>query len=179
MTVNEGKTLCSDLFTVLLLKWLLQNQCSPWAEESWKRSQWENERIVRAKEATLLHSAVCLEIELQGYITVSQSYCGRWVYVPTSGSKWLFFPLQNSKDVPGLSPSTHPAILHINMIYQECGMFYKLYDCLDFMVSSVCIMETNTERKVLAGNMSAVHRHSGVKVTSVFSLALSYIKWST
>lgn len=43
------------------------------------------------EEATFLFSAGCLEIELLGYITVSQSYPGRWVYVPTSGSKWLFF----------------------------------------------------------------------------------------
>lgn len=41
-----------------------------------KKSQQGNEGMGWAKEATFLHSAACLEIELQGYITVSQSYPG-------------------------------------------------------------------------------------------------------
>lgn len=90
-----------------------------------------------AKEVTYLHSGACLEIELQRYITISQISPAHYVYVPTSGLKWLC-GLQNSNDVSPLSLSPQSTTLQINMIYQECGVFYYLYNCLNFMASSVC-----------------------------------------
>lgn len=93
-----------------------------------KRSQQGNERVVVSQRSNISPFSVYLEIELQGYITASKCYPGRWVYVPTSGRKWLF--CFNTASI--LSSRTQHTHWDINMIYQDCGMFYKLYNRLGF-----------------------------------------------
>lgn len=47
-----------------------------------------------------------------------------------------------------------------NMIYQECGMLYKLYNCLDFMASTVCNGDKHREAGIS-------RRHSGLQYTVI------------
>lgn len=66
-------------------------------------------------------------------------------------------------------------------IHQECGMFYKLYNCLDFMASSICNEDKYRGRCRQETLMSAVHSHHGCrfqsKATAVFALVC--IKYTT
>lgn len=165
-TVNESKTFCHHFCTVpLLLKWLLWDQCSPWTEGDCKRSQQGNERIAWAKEATFLYSAICLEIELQGHITVSHSYPCLLGLCPHTWQKMAFYlcvcVFQHSECKK--TKNTQCKVLHINMIYHKCGIFYKLYNCLHFMAGSVC----NGDKQKRAGVSS---KHSRLQHTVISQL---------
>lgn len=63
-----------------------------------------------------------------------------WLYVPTSGWKWLFFCYKTVR-IYQLCLQEHRTKPHINMIYQECGSFIN-YTTVWSLWLVLSIMET-------------------------------------